>query len=161
MKVAGFEFFPNRAELNRVHGTLASRLTKANEVNAIFAVGAKFYDAGERLDVIKRLILPNPDSKSFANYSDNVSQRQQAIRRVTEKAKSRDTDVRWSKDFIFHTLVLTDTDKPTGWAHIESVLPNSTTEQRPSYTIYKIRYDAAVSEMRRLFYKIWDESDIA
>jgi hypothetical protein len=62
-----------------------------------------------------------------------------------------------SPPFAVGTLV--DTDKPTGWVHIEPALPYSIMRLRSIYTIYKRHSEEAVMEMQRIFNELWEEAD--
>ncbi len=161
VKVAGFHYFPDRMVLNMTFGTLGGRFKDVSQVDAILVVGSDFYHARNNLHVIKRLILPDPESNSFKFYIGSVSQADAIgalIRDVTKIAKENQTSVKWSSEFIFHTMLLADTDRPTGWVHIESVLPHSHPKLRPSYTVEK-RFSAdAVYEARDIFNHLWDAS---
>jgi hypothetical protein len=56
MKVAGFEFFPDRESLVKTYGTLASRFANVSCVSAMWVIGQKFYHSDENTDRIKRLL---------------------------------------------------------------------------------------------------------
>jgi hypothetical protein len=159
----GFEFFPDREALRHYsHGSLARRFANANvtSVSAIWPVGRNFYDEGENLSVVKELLLPNPTGRAI-KYLVQTAERQDAtefIKATTLNARKNGAKVKWYDHFIFHSIILADTDKPSGWMHIESALPYSQTMRRPSYTVFKWHSEAAVVEMRRVFQRIWDEA---
>jgi hypothetical protein len=153
-------FFPDRGALHRTHGTLAQRLANVSSVNAIWVVGQKYYHAGEHLGVVTKLLLPDPDGEAV-NYYARVSNHPEVVKYIkdaTSRAWAAGTKVRWYQPFIFSSIVLADTDKPTGWVHIEIVLPYSRPEKRPSFTITKIRSEETVSETQRVFDRIWDSA---
>lgn len=157
---AGFQYFPNRESLTRVHGELASRLKPVANADAIFVVGADFYHAGQSTHVIRRLILPNPEDDAFGYYLKSVGQEatKDLVKEITNLAKSKGAKVRWCKHFICHTMVLADVDKSSGWVHIESVFPHSLPKQRPGYTISKLQSADAVAQAKRIFDDLWDNS---
>jgi hypothetical protein len=123
-KPIGFEFFPDRDSLT-THGSLGKRLANSSKVDAIWTVGIKFYDEGENLHVVKRLLLPNPSGEAIKYLTGTVEREKSTeyIVEATRKAKANDARVRWYDNFSFHSVMLVDTDQPTGWMHIESVFP--------------------------------------
>jgi hypothetical protein len=145
------------------HGTLAERLKTASSVNAIWVIGQKFYHAQENLDIIKRLLLPKPTGASF-KYHSEVSGHADTINYVinaTQTALKHGTKVKWYEPFVFHSINLVDSDKPTGWAHVEMVLPYSKVDQRPSFTVYKQRSEQTVAELQRIFDEIRHKAEDA
>src|SRR4051794_25442295 len=74
VKSYGFQYFPDRAALDREHSSLGKRLSGATSLSAIWVVGQKFFDAGENVHVMKRLILPNPNSTSAGYYLQSLGQ---------------------------------------------------------------------------------------
>jgi hypothetical protein len=160
VRQGGFEFFPDRNTLNRVHGTLADRFAHVSSVSAIWVVGSKFYHAQTNAGVVKRLLLPNPDGDIIKYHAGTVehAMTMTLIREATELARTSGAKVRWYDNFIFHSIILADVDEPSGWIHVESVLPYSKPEMRPSYTVYKRQSDAVVRETARIFSEIWDHA---
>ena len=160
VNVGGFQFFPNRAALHLAHGTLAQRFADVSFVSAIWVIGQKFYYADERPDVVRELLLPNPTDAALKHHvtSINHAETAEVIKKTTEIALKKGTKVRWYDHFIFHSIILADIDKPSGWIHIESVLPYSKSEKRPSYTVHKRHSEETVREMSRIFRAIWDAS---
>jgi hypothetical protein len=158
VKAAGFQFFPDRPSLHLAHGNLARRFANVSSVDAIWVVGQGFYHAGENLTVVKRLLLPNPDDEGFRYLSNTVGAPLTSdwVKEVTGRAKKSGAKVRWYNNFIFNSIILADVDKPSGWMHIETVLPYSKTTKRPSYTVYKVQSEETVLEMKRIFQEIWD-----
>lgn len=155
----GVEFFPDRNTLVRAHGTLGQRLASASSASGIWVVGQKFYHADENVSVMKRLLLPNPDGVSFI-YSAEPYHPEIAeyIRHATNKAIESGTRVRWYDHFVFQSIMLVDTDKPSGWVHVELVLPHSKVERRPGFTVYKRQSEDTVSELQRIFNEMWDDA---
>jgi hypothetical protein len=96
-----------------------------SSVYAIWVVGSKFLDDGEKLDVLKELLLPNPSGRAIQYLAVTVNREQMInlIKDTTKKAIDAGVDVRWYDHFIFHSIILADPDKQTGWMHIESVFP--------------------------------------
>ena len=157
----GFEFFPDREALRHYsHGSLAKRFANVTSVSAIWPVGRNFYDEGENLSVVKELLLPNPGGRAIKYLVQTVDREDatEFIKATTLKARKNGAKVKWYDHFIFHSIILADTDRPTGWMHIESVLPFSQTMRRPSYTVTKEKSEAAILEMRRVFQGLWDEA---
>lgn len=156
----GFQYFPHRAALHKTYSSLGSRLETAHSVDAMWVVGAAFFDDGINVHKVKRLILPNPDSRSALYYFSSVSQSHGPglIRSITQKAQKAGATVRWCDEFLFQSITLVDTDEPTGWAHFEAALPNGQMNMRAGYTIFKRRSPDAVQELAEIFQKIWDGS---
>jgi hypothetical protein len=162
MTGGGIEFFPTRETLVRAHGTLGSRLKNVSSVSGMWVVGLKFLGARENIHVLKRLLLPHPDGDALKNYA-KVSKHGEVIQYIkdaTKQAQSNGTKVKWYREFVFASIVLVDTDKPTGWAHVELVMPYSQPENRPSFTIYKRQSEATVSELQRIFDEIWEVASV-
>lgn len=158
----GIEFFPNRDALVRAHGTLGSRLRSASSSSGLWVVGQKFFGARENVGVLKRLLLPHPNGEAIKYYA-KVSQHQEVTRYIREwtgHALKSGTKVRWYQPFVFSSIVLVDTDKPEGWAHIEIVLPYSEPERRPSFTVFRRRSEETVAEFQRIFDELWDNAEI-
>jgi hypothetical protein len=157
---AGFGFFSDRDELARAYGNLAKRFEGHTNVSALWVIGIKFYDDGENLGVIKKLLLPNPNNDALKYLVNTVQRKRSAefIKDVTKRAKANGTRVRWYDNFIFHSIILADVDKPEGWMHVESVLPHSRIIKRPSYTVFKRHSPEAVAEMQRVFDCIWEDA---
>jgi hypothetical protein len=163
VKSYGFQFFPDRASINKQYESLGNKLEKASAVLAIWPVGTTFFDAQKNTHVVKKLILPNPDSESAKYFFQSVAQNhgRDLIKAATEKARKAGAKVRWSKHFLFNSITLVDHDLPMGWAHVEAVLPHFTTESRPGYTIYKHRSTESVQRLAALFSDLWDDSEDA
>lgn len=153
------DFFPNRAALQTSHSNLAKRFQGITTVYAMWPVGAKFYDDDENVEVIKKLLLPDPAGDAIKYLSETVerSKTVELIKEATARAKAHGAEVRWCKNFMYHSIILADTHKPDGWMHVESVLPYSKPLRRPSYTVSNQQSAEAVAEMRRVFERIWEE----
>jgi hypothetical protein len=154
----GFDFFPHRESLIKKYGTLGRRFENASSVSALWVIGQRFYHSDENTDKIKKLLLPDPDGEAFKALIDtgpNVSAGEQ-LKEITALAKNKGAKVKWYDHFIHHSLIIADIDKPTAWVHVESVFPHSKTEQRPSWTITKERFEKLVLDMQRIFEDIWD-----
>ena|ERR1700730_4163225 len=158
--VEGFHYFPNRKALNNAFGLLGDRFKHTQKVDALFVLGIDFYHSQQNNHAVQRLILPDPESASFAFYIGTVSQSLtgELIREVTALAKKNHARVRWSHEFLSHAMVLADTDRETGWVHIESVLPYLNRERRPSYTIEKKYWEESVLVAQQVFDQLWDAS---
>jgi hypothetical protein len=156
----GVEFFANRNLLQRAHGTLGSRFAGATKVSAILVVGHKFYISGDKIGAVKELLLPDPDGKAIKRFAETTERKDttRAIKEVTRIARKNGAAVRWYDHFVCHSVLLVDVEKPTGWVHVEMVLPYSTHDKRPSYTLYKNGQEEAVLEMSRVFREIWDNA---
>jgi hypothetical protein len=154
------EFFPNRSVLQKAHGTIAERLRSIRHTDALWVLGQKFYHAGDDTHKVRRLLLPNPRSENFKFFTSTGPNwsAENTLKEITELAKKAGAEVRWYDHFISHSIILADTDKWRGWVHIESVFPYSTTDQRPSYTIYRRGQRKAVEEMQRVFNVLWERS---
>jgi hypothetical protein len=133
------EFYPNRSTLAKAHGSIAERLKNIDKADAIWVLGQKFYHASEDTHKIRRLLLPDPASDAFKFHTSTGHDwsAEATIADITKLAKQCGAEVRWYDHFIFHSLILADTNKRRGWVHSESVFPHSTNERRPSYTIYR------------------------
>ncbi len=158
----GFEFYATRQALNIEHPSLGKRLANANvqSVDAAWPIGQNFYHQKEELHRVKRLLLPRPEAAEY--YAKTVGQSGvgAAIREVTKLALKRpETKVAWCKVFLGASVTLVDTDKPTGWVHVEPTLPYSIMRLRSSYTIYKRHSEEAVMEMQRIFNELWEGAD--
>ncbi|MGA3306607.1 MAG: hypothetical protein ABSC26_11485 [Stellaceae bacterium] len=116
------EFYPDRAKLQRAEGTLAERFASVSTISALWVIGQKFYMAGTKTDAVKRLLLPKPDSESFKHFvkTSPHASAGSMVREVTELALAAGTKVRWYETFVFHSIILADVDKPTGWMHINA-----------------------------------------
>jgi hypothetical protein len=119
--------------------------------------GLRYYSEAINTHRVKKLLLPNPDGDALKFHAGTSSHPWQAeeIKGTTQLAKEAGADVRWYDHFIFHSIILADTDKSSGWVQVESVLPYSQASNRPSYTIYRNSSEAAVLEMQRVFNQIW------
>jgi hypothetical protein len=80
------------------------------------------------------------------------------VHTITRLTIASGAEVRWYDYFICHSIILADTNRRRGWVHIESVFPWSTTDQRPSYTIYRRTSPKPVAEMQRIFDTLWEHS---
>ena len=157
----GFLYFPRRAFIDKQYESLGRRFANVSCVWAIWPIGAKFFDAGQQTHVVKRLILPNPDSESTKYYFDSIGQGspiRELIKHATKKARATVAKVRWCDHFLYNSITLADHDEPMGWAHVEIVLPHCVTENRPGYTIYKHRSNELVQKLVEVFLAIWDDS---
>ncbi len=160
VKTYGFQYYPNRAALDRQVPSLGDHLNGAKSLDAIWVVGTRFFDAGKNTHIVRRLILPNPESDSAKYYFTSIDQHhvRGMIEKMSAKAQKVGTKVRWTDQFLFHAITLVDTDDPMGWVYVESVLPHAKTEQRSGYTIYKHRSEQAVRDLVEIFKDIWDDS---
>jgi len=155
------EFFPDQPALQiGSGGSLAARFANVTSASAIFVVGSKFYHAQNNVGVIKRLLLPNPEGEAIKYHAQTVKHplTTKLIREATREAIKAGAKVRWYDHFFFNSIILADTDKPTGWMHIETVLPYSQPEKRPSYIVSKQLAPQAVAELQRVFDEIWDNA---
>jgi hypothetical protein len=123
-------------------------------------VGQVYIFSGEKIDVIKRLLLPNPDDPAVQHAFETSEIRDsiKLIREATGSAKKRGVKVKWYDNFLHHSIILADIDKPSGWIHVESVIPYSKATKRPSWTLYKRRSEETVMEIKRIFDEIWDSA---
>jgi hypothetical protein len=155
------EFFPDRLSLQGFSGgSLGARLGSVDTACAIMVNGLDYYSSGINTHCIKKLLLPNPEGdalKSHAAVSSHPGQAE-VIKETTQLAKKARAAVRWYDHFIYHSIILADTDKSSGWIQVESVLPYSDTSRRPSYTIFRKSSEAVVLEMQRVFNEIWDHA---
>lgn len=160
VKSSGFVFFTNRNTLERENGKLGARFAAAKHVDALWIKGGSFYDENENTHVVKRLILPDPESESIRFFAQSVDQEDigSVIRAVTEKATRVGAKVKWCKEFPGVSMNLVDTGRENGWTHVEVVLPFSKPNDRPSFTIKKSRSPDSVLEFQRVFNVLWDES---
>jgi hypothetical protein len=158
--IRGLNYFDNRALLSKKFGTLPERFRQTRKVDALFLVGGDYFYNNPRMNDISRLILPDPTSKSFEFFANAVPQvlTGELIREITKTAQVHHIPVRWSKEFLFHTMILADTDKDTGWVHVESVLPYVMRDERSSYTIEKKYWEEATFKAQQFFDKLWENS---
>lgn len=110
--------------------------------------------------MIKRLILPNPESELAKFYFDSVEQDHARlnIRSTTAKAVKNNIEVRWCDHFPFHSITIVDPAEPSGWAYVENALPYYATEERPGYTISRQRQREAMTNLIEMFEKTWKNS---
>jgi hypothetical protein len=156
----GFDFFPDRQSLIQKYGKLGARFEGVSSVLALWVIGQQFYDSDENLGLIKKLLLPDPNGEAFKFMVDTGPNRgaPNDLKDATRVAKTKGTKVRWYKHFIHHSIIIADIERPSAWVHVESVFPYSKTNQRPSWTITKERFEKAVSEMHQIFDNIWDSA---
>jgi hypothetical protein len=158
VKGRGIEFFATRPDLVAARGSLAQRFKGASTAYGIWVIGQKFIHEDEDLHTLKKLLLPDPNDESL-KYHSKVSGHDETvalIAGITKRAIEKGIKVKWYDHFIFNSLLLVDPDKPEGYAHIETVLPFSKVNQRPSVTIYKKQFPQAVAEIQRIFNEMWD-----
>jgi hypothetical protein len=157
VKAGGVEFFPDRDTLHRAYGSIGARFSRVSSVDAIWVVGLVYFLSGERTGVVKRLLLPDPEGTALRHVMEtaNVAETIKNIKDVTAAARKGGTKVKWYDNFLYHSIILADLDKPSGWIHVESVFPYSKSMKRPSWTLSKRQSEEAVMEMRRIFDEIW------
>jgi hypothetical protein len=128
----------------------------------MWVTGQRFYHSDENTDRIKRLLLPSPESDAFKIQISTGPNREAAdqVRQISKAAQAKGAKVRWYNEFFHHSLILADIEKPSGWVHVESVLPYSKTDQRPSRTLHKRTSEKTVLEMNRIFDEIWDDAKV-
>lgn len=155
------DFFPDRVSLVKAHGTLADRFKTVDSAYAIWVLGQKFFHANQQIEKLKKLLLPHPDDDGLRHYTKTSphSTLAHTIKETARLALDRRVDVRWYRGFLCHSIVLADADRPTGWLHVESALPHSNTDHRPSYTVYRQQCPEAVDNMRAVFDKLWDSAE--
>jgi len=147
-------YFPDRKALQEFSGgSLGARLAQVETASAIMVNGLTVYGAEVNTGQIKRLLLPNPNGEAFKfHLSTQVHSKQDdALKQATEIAQKLGTKVRWYDHYICHSIILADTDKPTGWVQVESIIPYSKASHRPSYTLDRKTSDQAVREIQRIF----------
>ena len=151
-------FFDDRRELQKVHETLSSNLKGSKSVDVVWVCGQEFYDKGEQLHVIKRLILPHLDSASLKFYAKSADQGalESQIRDTTRRALNAGAEVRWSPEYVGLSFNLVDTAERSGWVHIELVPYFSRTAQKPSLTVFKSEKEAVVLEYQSIFDRLWE-----
>jgi hypothetical protein len=163
VKGGGFCFFPDRNALHRDHGSLSARLSDAISVDALWVVGSNYFLAeGNPGKKIKRLLLPDPEGAALRHVFETakVADTLKLIKDVTAAARRMETKVKWYDNFAYHSITLVDTDKPSGWIHVESVLPYSNSMKRPSWTLYKQQSAETVAEMKRIFDDMWEDAKV-
>lgn len=161
VRAGGFLFFPDREALRSVWSTLPARFDGVASADAIFMTGHELYRGTENLHVVKRVLLPNPTNTGALKWfcetvdsGDSIT----AIREMTRRAQKAGAKVKYHPHFMFHSMILADTDRPTGWAHFELILPYCNRDRRPSFTIYKHRSAQTVEEAKRIFDEIWEKA---
>jgi hypothetical protein len=104
-----------------------------------------------------RFLPSSPCPRSSADQSGRLLPGGSGVR-IFPRAPSRRSSTGQSRSFLNCRVgVLADIDRANGWIHVESVLPYSKTNNRPSYTIDKRHSEEAVLEMQRIFNRIWDD----
>jgi len=159
----GLKFFSDRDSLER-NRSLDAQLAQASEVDAIFMVGRKLQELEiKNIRRLKRVILPNPNGQSAITYAKTVDQLGHFQRHIAEATKSlRDEhkiEVKWWPDPLYHSILMGDSDKSTGWLHIESALPFSKLNVRPSFTVERRSFENLVTAMSGVFTKMWGASE--
>lgn len=159
---SGLEFFPDRETLDRQRG-YDKTLGSADNIDAIFATGRKVsvHDV-PNIRRIKRVILPNPHSSSFIFYANSLADHPNLANYVISATKefqdNLNIEVRWLPEMIHHSILIADSDKASGWVHVEIVLPYSKANTRPSFTLQKNHYEGAVNHFAKIFEKMWSNS---
>jgi hypothetical protein len=103
------------------------------------------------------LLLPDPTSASFCIYAGNSngSIEKAIIADTTERARADGAEVKYTPHFLGYSVNLVDTNSPSGWAHVELVLPYSKQDKRPSFTVHKQRHPVLVNELQRVYDELW------
>jgi hypothetical protein len=154
------QFLPHRAAFAETHQSLGIQFNDIATVWACWPVGAGFYDTYKNVHIVKRLILPNPESKLVEYYFKSIGQEHACnfIRSTTHKAKQSGAEVKWIDSFLFNSMTIADQDKPMGWVHVESVLSHRVREKRFGYIIFKDRSQESMKRLVNIFLQIWEDA---
>jgi hypothetical protein len=68
--------------------------------------------------------------------------------------------VRWYPYILYHSILIGDPDKATGWVHIETNLPYSKSNLRHSITIHRKKAEVLVLSFREIFEGMWKASEV-
>lgn len=158
----GASFFSSRDALER-RGSFDDLLGSASKVDAAFVTGHKImHRQDQHARHIVRLILPNPQCESFLFYEQSVGESIGSLANqiigATRECREKGIKVRWCPVILHQSFMLGDVDKPTGWLHSEMVLPYSKMNNRPSFRIYRHRFESAIHAYQDIFNKLWDAS---
>jgi hypothetical protein len=156
----GATFFPSREALTKARD-FEEFLGTAESIDAIYVVGRSFIrNHSNRFGRFRRVIFPDPTSKSFLFYEAGTGEPNLAeyVRRSTFACREIGIKVRWCPEIIQHSVLIADSDKRTGWVHVELVMPCSKANTRPSVTIKKSRFESLVESYQETFNRLWDLS---
>jgi hypothetical protein len=157
----GATFFSSRAALEQ-HRSFDDLIGSTEAVDAIYVTGRSFIrNDSARFRRIRRLILPDPRSDSFRFYERSTGEPNLADSVMRATAVCRDDiriEVRWCQELIQQSILIGDSDKRTGWVHVELAMPYSKANSRPSFTVTKRRFESVVNSYQEAFNRLWDVS---
>ncbi|MHC2335254.1 hypothetical protein [Bradyrhizobium sp. USDA 4454] len=157
----GADFFSSRVALEQ-HRSFDDLIGSTEAIDAIYITGRSFIrNDSKRFRRIRRLILPDPRSDSFRFYEQSTGEPNLAESVLRATAVCRDDikiEVRWCEALVQQSVLIGDSDKSTGWVHVELVAPFSKANSRPSFTVTRRRFENVVNSYQEIFSQLWEAS---
>jgi hypothetical protein len=157
----GASFFASRAALEQ-HRSFDDLIGSTEAVDAIYVIGRSFIrNDSKRFRRIRRLMLPDPRSESFKFYEQSTGEPNLVDSVMRATAVCRDDikiEVRWCEELIQQSVLIGDSDKRSGWVHVELAMPYSKANARPSFTVTKSRFEGVVNSYQEAFNRLWEVS---
>src|SRR5262249_25124734 len=125
----------------------------------VWLSGQKVFRPGEDLHKIKRLILPDPSSKSVEEFEKSLPNRnplRSDVETALKSAREARIDVRLYPEFTGQSWWIGDRDKSSAFVHIECLIPNSRSERRPSFRVYRWQDENFYQQHCSIFDWMWD-----
>lgn len=158
----GYRFYPTRGHLDRFNSYDAF-LADCTDAYGVFVTGRKLWTQNvDQAQKYRKIILPDPRSGSFSHYADTVGEfpemRVTVCRSTRNITQQYGATVLWYPQMIHNSIVFRDPGRVQGSAHMETVLPFSRSNMRPSVTVSKRHSEEFVSELWALFEKMEAQS---
>jgi hypothetical protein len=160
---SGFRFYPTRDILEH-QSNYNDFLGEIKEHGyGVFITGRKlcvnYIPNAARLD---KAILADPRSKSFQDLAASGGEGENLVRMVCQSTKflaeTYKIEVFWYPEAIQAAILLRDPELGIGSVHIEPMLPFSTANMRPSFTIFKTSNENTVIDIWSIFQKMLKHS---
>jgi hypothetical protein len=150
---------PPKRDIYSSSRALRNQFADITNVSAIWPTGERFFEFAEDPNILKYLILPNPDNECVNYYFHRLKKNNASdlIKTTTANARRLGTEIRWIDWFVLNSMTLADCQKSTGWAHIESVMPSRSGKRR-GYSVFNYSAPDEIKILNELFWAMWDDA---
>jgi hypothetical protein len=151
----------SKGNLDSSPSALRNQFADISNVSAVWPIGERFFEFSENPNILKHLILPNPDNERVIYYFHRIKKDNAGdlIKMTTVRARQLGIEIKWIDWFVLNSMTLADSQKPTGWAHVESVMPSRSRKRRG----YFFSNDSAPDQIKilnELFWRMWSDAKV-
>ncbi|MSO91955.1 MAG: hypothetical protein EXQ86_00980 [Rhodospirillales bacterium] len=161
-QLPGIEWFTGRDELEK-RRPLDQVLNNHERIDTFTLTGARMASCVVgALRAVRRVILPDPASPDVKRLAAHLPEGKDLPDNITSSSRlllrGHKVHVRWYPSLLFHSMLIVDSEKNSGFFHDELVLPFTKPTERPSVRFYRREFEDVVVAAQAAFDRMWDES---